>query len=119
MDSEAGKEFGEWLISSYDIKYYEERYGNESRGFYYADRDQDRINGGTKIINNLAVEWLDSKEINQYTLPDIDMTNNRELCGFSSKILYNKKVTLLGVFKTRQEAIVVGVVEGFQLLNSK
>lgn len=111
METDSGKEFVKWLDKIYEIELLDDK---KSFAFVVCDGISRMI--PKNIINNLAVEWLDSKSVNVYTLPDIDITKDRELIGFVSKILYNKKVIVLDREKTRQEAIAQGVKKAFELL---
>ena len=123
INTETGKEFAEWLKKEYQIRYFSVDKFRKTACFAYCDRDQDRINGEKNIINNLAIEWLDSKGYIIYTphrsKPELNFriaiinTHERSIHNPEN---YKKIIDLRKYYDTRQEAIQAGVRKAFELL---
>ena len=108
MGTDSGVDFSEWIYNNYRINQYDA--GNKcfrmdsAYGYEYSIIKE-------SIINNLAVEWLDSKGVYISICPDI----NYEVycCNVGTKT----SGEYIDDSNTRQEATAQGVKKAFELLN--
>jgi hypothetical protein len=114
--TEKGKEFEKWLKKKHKIIYFEtmtDTIGVLGVQFFKYEKSAYGENLPENIINNLAVEWLDSKKVY--------ITLNKS-SNWSVNI--NEDFGVLNIyhgipnFGTRQEAIVTGVKKAFELLEN-
>lgn len=115
MKTENGKEFSDWLYKTNRINPYNKNTGftmDSAYGYEYSVIKEN-------IINNLSIEWLDSKEI---CLTIGHYKNIHEIASFYYKIndfCPDWEVKGCSGFDTRQEAIQAGIKKAFELLENK